>query len=143
MEKKIEFENEGKNHICLLKSENNDTINIKISEKDTPKFNGKLTLKEIYEQIPAFDEYTIEEIFSAFDDITKDNIKIVTNSDKFELDFSFKVLKKEKHLKLEITVAQLSKDDLIQKLLKTNEEQKKRISKLEEEIEKIIDKKTR
>ena len=126
----------------LIKSENKDTINITISEKDTPKFNGILTLKEIYEQIPAFDEYTIEEIFSAFDDITMDKIKIVTNSDKFELDFSFKVLKKEKHLKLEITVAQLSKDDLIQKLLKTNEEQKKRISKLEEEIEKIIDKKT-
>ena len=44
----------------------------------------------------------MEEFFSALDELQKDNINMSKSSDKYFLDFTFKVLKKERHLKLEI-----------------------------------------
>jgi hypothetical protein len=102
MKKEIKFSFEEHNYVCILEPANKENIKIVIKEDDLPKFNRDLNLKEIYEQIRAFNEYSIEEFFSALEELAKDNINMSKSSDKYYLDFTFKVLKKEKHLKLEI-----------------------------------------
>ena len=44
----------------------------------------------------------MEEFFSALDELGKDNITLSKSSDRYYLDLTFKVLKKEKHLKLDV-----------------------------------------
>ena len=56
------------------------------------------------------------------------------SSDKYYLDFTFKVLKKEKHLKLEINEVSISKTEIIQDLLKMTQNNEKRLKNLEKEI---------
>ena len=65
---------------------------IVIKEDDLQKFNRNLNLKEIYEQIRAFNEYSIEEFFSALDELAKDNINMSKSSDKYYLVFIFEFL---------------------------------------------------
>ena len=72
--------------------------------------------------------------FSALDELAKDNITLSKSSDKYYLDFTFKVLKKEKHLKLEMDEISTSKEEILQELLKRCLNNKKRIENLEKEI---------
>ena len=57
------------------------------------------------------------------------------SSDKYFLDFTFKVLKKERHLKLEINEISISKEEIIQDLLKRALNNKKRIENLQKEMD--------
>jgi len=134
MKKEIKFSFEESNYECILEVIDKENIKILIKEDTLPKFSKELNLKEIYEQIRAFNEYSMEEFFSALDEITKDNITMSKSSDKYYLDFTFKVLKKEKHLKLEINEISISKEEIIQDLLKRCLNNKKRIENLEKEI---------
>ena len=95
MKKEIKFSFEEHNYECILESIDKETIKILIKENSIPKFNKTLNLKEIYEQIRAFKEYSMEEFFSALDELGKDNITMSKSSDKYHLDFTFKVLKKK------------------------------------------------
>ena len=137
MKKEIEFDFDGINYVCLLEEENKDNINIDIKEGDLPKFNGKISLKEVYEQISAFDEYTMGEFFAALEDLTKDKIKIEKSSDKYELDLSFKVLKKEKHLKIQINQVTQSEEDLIKQITKIMLNNNKRLDQLEKKLSQL------
>lgn len=56
------------------------------------------------------------------------------SSDKSHIDFAFKILKKEKHLKLEINEVTLSNVDIISMLLKIVQSNEKKITKLENEL---------
>ena len=137
MKKEIKFSFEEHNYQCLLEAKDKEIIKIEIIEAEIPKFNQQLSLKEIYEQIRAFKEYSMEEFFSALDELTKDNISLEKSSDKYYLDFAFKILKKEKHLKIEIKELSISKEDIIQNLTKKIFNNKKRIENLINEIEKL------
>ena len=137
MKKEIEFAFDGINYLCLLEEENKDNINIDIKEGDLPKFNGKISLKEVYEQISAFDEYTMGEFFAAVEDLTKDKIKIEKSSDKYELDLSFKVLKKEKHLKIQISQVTQSEEDLIKQITQIMLNNNKRLDQLEKKLSQL------
>ena len=79
----------------------------------------------------------MEEFFSALDELGKDNITLSKSSDRYYLDLTFKVLKKEKHLKLEINEVLISKDEIIQDLLKRCLNNKKRIENLIKEIDSL------
>ena len=137
MKKEIKFSFEEHNYVCILEPTDKENIKIVIKEDDLPKFNRDLNLKEIYEQIRAFNEYSIEEFFSALDELAKDNINMSKSSDKYYLDFTFKVLKKEKHLKLEINEVSISNTEIIQDLLKMTQNNEKRLKNLEKEIKKL------
>ena len=137
MKKEINFSFEDHNCQCILEAKDKEIIKIEIIEAEIPKFNQQLSLKEIYEQIRAFKEYSMEEFFSALDELTKDNISLEKSSDKYYLDFAFKILKKEKHLKIEIKELSISKEDIIQNLTKKIFNNKKRIENLINEIEKL------
>ena len=54
---------------------------------------------------------------------------MVKSDSKYQLDISFKVLKKEKHLKLEISEVSLSEDDLFKSIMKITEDNEKRLAK--------------
>ena len=69
--------------------------------------------------------------------MTKDNRTMSKSSDKYFLDFAFKVLKKERHLKFEVNEISTSKEEIIQDLLKRCLNNKKRIENLEKEIDKL------
>ena len=137
MKKEIEFSFEGVNYICSLEEENKDNINIDISEGEEPKFSGKISLKEVYKQISAFDEYTMAEFFAAAEDLTKDKIKLEKSSDKYELDLAFKVIKKEKHLKIPIAQITQSEDALIKQITKIISNNNKKLDQLEQELSEI------
>ena len=100
MKKEIKFSFEEHNYEFILEATDKETIKILIKEDSLQKFKKTLNLKEIYEQIRAFKEYSMEEFFSALDELGKDNITLSKSSDRYYLDLTFKVLKKEKHLKL-------------------------------------------
>ena len=137
MKKEIKFSFEEHNYQCKLEAKDKEIIKIVIREDDIPKFNHQFSLKEVYEQIRAFKEYSMEEFFSALDELTKDKIRMEKSSDKYFLIFAFKVLKKEKLLKLEIKEVSISKEDIIQDLTKKIFNNKKRIENLINEIEKL------
>ena len=137
MKKEIKFSFEEHNYECILEATDKETIKILIKEDSLQKFKKTLNLKEIYEQIRAFKEYSMEEFFSALDELGKDNITLSKSSDRYYLDLTFKVLKKEKHLKLEINEVLISKDEIIQDLLKRCLNNKKRIENLIKEIDSL------
>ena len=89
MKKEIKFSFEVHNYQCLLEPKDKDIIKIIIREDDIPKFNQQLSLKEVYEQIRAFKEYSMEEFFSALDELTKDKIRMEKSSDKYFFNFCF------------------------------------------------------
>ena len=65
MKKEIKFSFEESNYECILEVIDKENIKILIKEDTLPKFSKELNLKEIYEQIRAFNEYSMEEFFSA------------------------------------------------------------------------------
>ena len=63
MKKEIEFSFEEHNYECILEPIDKETIKILIKENSLPKFSKTINLNEIYEQIRAFKEYSMEEFF--------------------------------------------------------------------------------
>ena len=63
MEKQIKFSFEEHNYNCILESTDKENIKISIKEDSLPKFSKTLNLNEVYEQILAFKEYSMEEFF--------------------------------------------------------------------------------
>ena len=137
MKKEIKFSFEEHNYECILEAKDKENIKISIKEDSLPKFSKTINLNEIYGQIRAFKEYSMEEFFSALDELGKDNITLSKSPDKYYLEFTFKVLKKEKLLKLEINELPISKDEIIQDLLKRCLNNKKRIENLSKEIDSL------
>jgi len=128
----INFENEE--YECKIESNDKENINITLENNGFLKFNGSTSLKEIYQKIPLFDDYSMEEFFSSLTELKDEDFKIVKESDNFFLDLTFKVLKKEKHLKLFIKEVSESKDDIIKKLINITRNNEKRITKLENKM---------
>ena len=72
MIKNTEIIFEGYSYSFELKPDTKDSIICSINLNGIPSFEGKITLKEIYSQITALDEYTMEEIFNIFKEVEKD-----------------------------------------------------------------------
>ena len=82
------------------------------------KFKGSLNLKNIYDRIHAFDDYTMEENFAVMKDIPEEKFNLTKESDKLKLEIKFTVMKKEKHLIIELNPVSQSTDSIIQCLMK-------------------------
>ena len=134
MLKKIDITFEDKSYSCEIKAENNESITIKIYQDSLQNFEGKITLKEIYSQIPAFDDYTMEELFNILNDLEKESLELLNSSNQFKLKIKIKVLKKIKELIITLEPKTQSKEEIIQFLLKEAINQQKRIEFLEKEL---------
>ena len=111
----------------------------KIYQDDFLNFEGKLSLKELYSQIPAFDEYSMEEIFNVLNDIEKDKFEIINSSNQLKLKIMIKVIKKLKELSIILEPKSQSKSEIIQNLLSLVIKNKKRLDILEKKIKEFRD----
>ena len=134
MEKKVNINFEEKNYECKIGSTDDQTMNITISNEGLAKFNGSIKLKDIYEKIPALEDYTMKEIFAVFEDLKDEKFQIKKEEDKFKFSILIKILNKEKTLNVDISEVTQSEDDLIKYLMKTIKSQEERITKLENEL---------
>ena len=137
MEKEISLKFENEIYLCKLESTDSNLLNIELSKNLFPKYKGSVELKNIYEQIRAFDEYTMEEVFSVMKDISQEKFKLIKESDKFKLDIAFTVMKKDKHLLINLNEIIESNDDIIKRLIQLNKNQEEKIKALEKEIDEL------
>ena len=84
MLKNIDIISGDKSYSCEIKDNKDESITCKIYQDSLLKFEGKITLNEIYSTISAFKGYTMEEIFDALNDLEKDKFKLSNLSDKPE-----------------------------------------------------------
>ena len=134
MQKNVEIVFEGNSYSCELKPDTNDSIACNIYQNGLPNFEGKIALKDIYSQIPAFDEYSMEEIFNVLNDVEKDKFELVNSSNQYKLKILIKVIKKMKELNIPLEHKSPSNMEILQYLLtqvKTNQNQ---IEHLENEL---------
>ena len=134
MLKNVELIFEGNSFSCELKPESKDSIICNIYQNGLINFEGKITLKDLYSQIKAFEDYSIEELFTILKDIEKDKFEMINFSDKYNLKISIQVLKKEKELNIPLEKKSHSNTEIIQFLLNEVKIQQKQIAMLEKEL---------
>ena len=137
MEKKFTTNFEEKNYECKIESKDDQNINISFVSEGFAKFNADITLKEIYEKLPVFEDYTMKELFEILIELKDDKFQIIKENDKYKLNILIKVLNKEKTLSIDITEVTQSEDDLIKFLINEVKSQEERISNLENELKKL------
>ena len=142
---KTEIKFEDKIYSCQIKVADKETMDLEILEKDTLSFKGKIKLENLYEQIPALDGYSIEEMLSNFSQLNPEKFNIIKDKESFNLDIAIPILKKEKHFvtaiekieKIEKIEIKESEEDIIKKLKKKLEENDNRIKSLEKGMKKL------
>ena len=137
MEKKFSLNFEEKNYECKIEAKDDQNISISFKNEGLVKFNGNITLKDIYEKLPVFEDYTMKELFEILIELKDDKFQIIKENDKYKLNILIKVLNKEKTLSIDITEVTQSEDDLIKFLINEVKSQEERISNLENELKKL------
>ena len=137
MEKKFNLNFEEKNYECKIEAKDDQNISISFINEGLVKFNGNITLKDIYEKLPVFEDYTMKELFEILIELKDDKFQIIKENDKYKLNILIKVLNKEKTLSIDITEVTQSEDDLIKFLINEIKSQEERISNLENELKKL------
>jgi len=66
MKKNFNANFEGKDYECKIESKDEQNINITFVNEGLPKFNGTISLKDIYKKLPVFEDYTMKEIFQCW-----------------------------------------------------------------------------
>ena len=100
MEKTFKINFEEKNYDCKMESNDDQNINITLANECLQKFNGNISLKDIYEKLPVFKDYNIKEFFSFFEEEKDKKIQKKKEKNKYKLNILIKVLNKEKILNI-------------------------------------------
>ena len=100
----------------LEKKVEDDLIKIYLASEDFKNFKGSISLKEIVSQIPIFEDYNIQEVFDIIDELKSENYSLIEEKGKFLLIIIFKVLKKEKKLKICLSEFKKTKMQIISEL---------------------------
>ena len=122
----IDFEDDM--YITALEKKKNIII-VNLFKGMDIEYISKLTLKEIISQIPAFEDYSLNEIESELENIGDENISMERKEDKIQLKYKLTILKKEKYLTFDL----IPKDKYVE-----NEDDKDDYTYTEEEKDKII-----
>ena len=130
MLKKTELNYQDQTFSCELTPVSNDLIICKIYKEDFLNFQGKLSLKEVYSQIPALDEYSMEELFKVLNALEKDKFEIINSSNVIKLKIMIQILKKMKELYITLEPKSHSNEEIIQYLLTTVRNNEKEILEL-------------
>ena len=117
MLKNIELNFEGNFFSCELKPESNDSITCNIYQNSLLNFEGKITLKDVYAQINAFEDYSMEELFNILKEIEKEKFELVNSYNKYNLKILIKVLKKEKELNIPLEKKSHSNKEILHYIL--------------------------
>ena len=144
----IDFE--GESYIYLLtKKKNIMTLDLFLGPEI--KYRSKLTLDEIFKQIPAFEDYNTKEIEDELQEVKEEDISIERKDDKLFFKYKLIILKKENYLCFELIPSdkyieneydkedyeytEEEKDEMISNLKKEIEGQNKEIEELEKKIQ--------
>ena len=96
--KSIEIESEGNKYICKIQIINK-ILNISLYNNNILKYEGNITLNKIQNQIGAFNDYNINEIFEEINILNNNNfILIKENNNKYKLKIEFIILRRKKYL---------------------------------------------
>ena len=145
----IDFE--GESYIYLLtKKKNIMTLDLFLGPEI--KYRSKLTLDEIFKQIPAFEDYNTKEIEDELQEVKEEDISIERKDDKLFFKYKLLILKKENYLCFELIPSdkyieneydkedyeytEEEKDEMISNLKKEIEGQNKEIEELEKKVQK-------
>jgi len=97
--KSIEIENEGNKYICkiqIIKQILNISLYI---NKNILKYEGNITINKIQNQIGAFNDYNINEIFEEINILNNNNFKLIKeDNNKYKLKIEFIILRRKKYL---------------------------------------------
>ena len=134
--KSIEIENEGNKYICkiqIIKQILNISLYI---NNNILKYEGNITLNKIQNQIGAFNDYNINEIFEEINILNNNNfILIKENNNKYKLKIEFIILRRKKYL-----YTKLYNDNNKEDYIKYISELKEIIKMKDEEIKLLKDK---
>ena len=147
IQKMISFENISYSYVLSKKKK---ILTVTLYQGADIKYRSKLTLDEIYNQLPAFEDYTISEIESEIKNIGEQDITIERSDDKILFKYKLIILKKEKYFTFELIPSEKyveneddkedyeyteeEKDQMIEDLNKEIEAQNKEIADLENKI---------
>jgi len=97
--KSIEIEDEGNKYICKIQIIKN-ILNISLYiNNNILKYEGNITINKIQDQIGAFNDYNINEIFEEINILNNNNFKLIKeNNNKNKLKIEFIILRRKKYL---------------------------------------------
>ena len=97
--KSIEIENEGNKYLCKIQLIN-EILNISLYlNNNILKYEGNITINKIQNQIRAFDEYNVNEIFEEINILNNNNFKIIKEKNNdYKLRMKFIILRRKKYL---------------------------------------------
>jgi len=133
--KSIEIENEGNKYICKIQIIKN-ILNISLYiNKNILKYEGNITINKIQNQIGAFNDYNINEIFEEINILNNNNFKLIKeNNNKYKLKIEFIILRRKKYLYINLY------NDIKEDYIKYISELKEIIKMKDEEIKLLKDK---
>jgi len=133
--KSIELENEGNKYICkiqIIKQILNISLYI---NNNILKYEGNITINKIQNQIGAFNDYNINEIFEEINILNNNNFKLIKeNNNKYKLKIEFIILRRKKYLYINLY------NDIKEDYIKYISELKEIIKMKDEEIKLLKDK---
>jgi len=121
--KSIEIEYEGNKYICKIQLIN-EILNISLYlNNNILKYEGNITINKIQNQIGAFDEYNINEIFEEINILNNNNFKIIKEkNNEYKLRIKFIILRRKKYLYINLyNNNNIDKNDLIKYILELKE----------------------
>ena len=120
--KTIEIENDGNKYICKIQIIN-EILNISIYlNNNILKYEGNLKLNKIQNQIGAFNNYNIDEIFEEINILNKNHFKIIKEKNEYILRIKFIILRRKQYLYIKLyNDNNIDKNDLIKYILKLKE----------------------
>ena len=120
--KLVEIENEGNKYICKIQLIN-EILNISLYlNNNILKYEGNIALNKIQNQIGAFNDYNINEIFEEIKILNNYNFKIIKkNNNEYKLRIKFIILRRNKYLYINLYNNNIDKNDLIKYILELKE----------------------
>ena len=113
-------------------------MDIEIDKKLILAFKGIIKLANIYEQIPALNGYSAEEILSNLSDLKSEKFNIYKDKESYNLDIAIKVLKKEKHFITSLEkITKATESDMLKTLKRKIEENDNKLKFLEGEMKRL------
>ena len=137
--KSIEIENKedkGKKYICKIQLIN-EILNVSLyMNNNMPICEGNMTLNKIQNQIGAFNDYNINEIFEEINMLNNNSFNLIKENNKNKLEIIFMILRRKKYLYINLDDKNNSQEDYIKTITELKE-----IIKMKEQTIKLLEEK--
>ena len=137
--KTLELNEGGNNYKCQIQTIK-DFLQVSLFIGDILKQEGTIHLSKIQNQVNAFNDYNINEIFEEINLLNKESFNIIKEGNKYKLKIEFTVFRKKKYVYIDLIPndnVNINKEDFVKtitelkEIIKTKDE---KIKQLEEEL---------